>query len=211
MKRLWGFYLGFLLAIPLVTLPWMLKNRWVRFALLTCGLLTVASLQVRWFHPHYMAPITGLVLFLVVEGLRHLRLWRWHGRSIGRFIVRAIIVIFIASIIPLLAQKMSVKPNAWYLQRARMLAQLREDGQRHLVIVRYGPKHSVHAEWVYNEADIDSSAAVWAREMDPAENRELLDYFRDRHAWLLDLSGRQSTLKLLPYPTVLSSRDSARG
>jgi hypothetical protein len=113
-------------------------------------------------------------------------------------------VIFILSPIPLLAQKMRAKPNPWYLQRARIIAELKQDGERHLVIVRYGPTHSVHSEWVYNEADIDSAPVVWAREMDTAQNRKLLDYFRDRHVWLLDVNGRQAALKLLPYPTALA-------
>jgi hypothetical protein len=39
---------------------------------------------------------------------------------------------------------------------------------------------------VYNAADIDHSKVVWAREMDPASNRELLRYFKVRKAWLVE-------------------------
>ena len=62
-------------------------------------------------------------------------------------------------------------------ERARLLEMLEQDGDRHLVIVRYRPDHLVRCEWVYNRADIDTATVVWAREMDPEHNRELLDYY----------------------------------
>jgi hypothetical protein len=55
-----------------------------------------------------------------------------------------------------------------------------------LILVRYSPTHYIHAEWVYNRADIDGAAVVWARDMGMEKNRELLDYYRDRKAWLLE-------------------------
>jgi hypothetical protein len=53
-------------------------------------------------------------------------------------------------------------------------------------MVRYTPDHTPHEDWVYNDADIDSAPIVWAREMDPARNAELLRYFHDRRVWLLE-------------------------
>ena len=41
-------------------------------------------------------------------------------------------------------------------------------------------------EWVYNAADIDSAKVVWARDMTPALNRELIGYFKDRRMWLVE-------------------------
>ncbi len=52
-------------------------------------------------------------------------------------------------------------------------------------------------EWVYNRADIDAAKVVWARDMSPAENRELLDYFRDRRAWLVEADAAPP--KVTPY------------
>jgi len=43
-------------------LPWMLRDRWTLFALLTCGLLSVGLLMETWLQEHYAAPITGLIL-----------------------------------------------------------------------------------------------------------------------------------------------------
>ena len=39
--------------------------------------------------------------------------------------------------------------------RESIISRLKDGGGRHLVLVRDGHDHSVHEEWVYNEADID--------------------------------------------------------
>jgi len=65
--------------------------------------------------------------------------------------------------------------------------------------VSYGPKHSFQDEWVYNEADIDTAKVVWARDMDKAQNHELVDYFKDRHVWLLEVDWDDHMAKLKPY------------
>jgi hypothetical protein len=39
---------------------------------------------------------------------------------------------------------------------------------------------------VYNGADIDGSKVVWAREMDAADNLELMRYYGDRKVWLVE-------------------------
>jgi len=51
---------------------------------------------------------------------------------------------------------------------------------------------------VYNEADIDGSKVVWARDMSPEENEELIRYFRDRQVWLLEADETPPKLSLYP-------------
>ena len=96
-------------------------------------------------------------------------------------------------------------PMTWYhtpdgnVGRARVLAQLSAMDGKQLAIVRYRPDHNaVMNEWVYNRADIDGSKVVWAREMDARANRELLEYFRDRRAWLVEAD--ETPPKVSPYP-----------
>jgi len=84
-------------------------------------------------------------------------------------------------------------------ERAAILNDLKNQPGRHLVIVRYNPKHSYHAEWVYNEADIDGAKVIWARDMDAEHNRQLLDYFKDRQIWLVEAD--EMPPRLTPYPS----------
>jgi hypothetical protein len=57
---------------------------------------------------------------------------------------------------------------------------------RHLLLVRYRPEHDPRSSWVANGADIDGSKVVWANDMGPQQNQELIDYFSDRKVWLVE-------------------------
>jgi hypothetical protein len=191
------------LTVPLVMLSWILRDWWSRFALLTCGLLTAGLSMETYFFMHYAAPITGLVFALMLQAMRQLRLWRWRGRQTGRFMVWTISMICVASFIVAFAQQIWLHRSAQMLPRARILAQLKEAEGHHLVIVRYGPRHSLNEDWVYNEADIDGAKVVWAREMDGPQNRRLFEYFKDRHVWLVEVGKDHSSPELAPYPVGL--------
>ena len=66
------------------------------------------------------------------------------------------------------------------------------------MILRYSAKHDLGAEWVYNGGDIDAAPVVWAQEMDAEAMARLLDYFRDRQAWLVEPD--QPEIRPVPYP-----------
>jgi MFS family permease len=84
-----------------------------------------------------------------------------------------------------------------------VLASLRAMDGRHLAIVRYRPDHEILEEWVYNEADIDGSSVVWARDMGAAKNQELIDYYKDRRVWLVEPD--EKPVRVTPHPPDLSS------
>jgi len=85
----------------------------------------------------------------------------------------------------------------WFRDRARIMHDLTPNLGTHLVIVRYSAEHNGHAEWVYNGADIDGSAVVWARDMGKDRNRKLTDYFSGRRVWLLEADSQPA--HLVPY------------
>jgi hypothetical protein len=95
-------------------------------------------------------------------------------------------------------------PIPWYSSklvslegRDQLIQQLRRLGGKHLVMVRYAPSHTPHQEYVYNDADIDASDIVWARELEPPdEKRPLLEYYRGRTIWLLQ---PDQSKELVPY------------
>ena len=84
------------------------------------------------------------------------------------------------------------------LPRASVQKQLEQLPGRHLAIVRYSPGHNpTSIDWVYNAADIDGAKVVWAREMTPVRDRELIDYFAGRQVWLV--KADHTPPEVLPY------------
>ena len=185
------------LALALAALPCVLmRDRWMRFALLLGILFMIGLLADVWMFPHYAAPAAALALLLTLQSMRHLRWWQWRGRPIGQFVVRGMLVLCLVE--PAILYQGLARPAGWSSQRASILANLKRTGEQHLVVVRYGPEHSPSDEWVYNEADIDGAKVVWAREMDAAQDSKLLEYFKGRRVWLLEADARVPTP--VPYP-----------
>jgi hypothetical protein len=197
------FFVGVVLGIPLLFVPLGMRRKWLQFAALTCGLVFagVYSNGGAGF-PHYLAPITGLIVLLLIQGARYLNAWRLRGYRTGRTLIRILPIFAFCLGVAGLAMNWARAPVeqslVWNIERAGMQKTLAATGQQHLVMVRYSPDHAYGEEWTYNESDIDRSQIVWARELTSEKNDKLLKYFADRQIWLLDAdvsSGR----KLVPY------------
>jgi hypothetical protein len=200
----WQFYIGPALTLPFLILAGISGDRRLRFLLLAGAIFTGALAVGVFFNPHYAAPATALFFILLVQCLRRLRLWKWHGNQTGVLLVRSIVPI---SVVMLLAVACAPAKFAkqwpdysWYYflpsqtPRSRILERLNEMAGRHLVIVRYGANHYPFNEWVYNEPDIDHSKVVWAREMAPDQNQRLIQYFSGRRVWLAEPDRKPSGL-----------------
>jgi hypothetical protein len=204
------FYFGVVLLAPFVMLPRVLRDRRIRFLVLAGSFLGVGLVVDIWLIPHYIAPFAAGVYVIFLQCMRHLRASRPHGRSAGLFLVRAIPVLcLVLATLRLYAQPLNIELPNWELltaygttphglPRARVLAELEKRPGGQLAIVRYTPGHDIFDEWVYNAADIDNSKVVWSREMDSAGNLELLKYFKDRKAWLIEPDF--SPPRVSPYP-----------
>lgn len=202
----WIIFLGPALTIPLLALPWAMRDAKLCFPLIAAGVFLIGLAVEIWTHPHYVAPATGLIYLLVLQCMRHLKLWQWRGKPVGISLLRAIPVVGCAMIIlrvgAVMAHTQIEQP--WprgNLARASMLQTLQHSPGQHLALVRYSQTHNFHQEWVYNAADIDASKVVWARDMDPQSNQELLHYFKNRRVWLIEPD--QSPPRISPYPLTL--------
>ena len=197
----WKFYVGPLFTLPLLMLPWTFRDRRIRFPLLAGALLLLATAVETWTSPHYLAAATGLLYLALMQCMRHLRLWSWRCRPFGAAIVRAIPVICCALIVLRVAAVASgaqIEPP-WprgNLERAAILRKLQASPGQHIVIVSYGPGHDLDHEWVYNDASIDAAKVIWARDMGPLGDAELLQYFHDRRVWRLNPDQYPSRLEL---------------
>jgi hypothetical protein len=194
------------LVLPLLLLPLAARGRRTRFAVVTV-VWTIAVMGLStWFLPHYAAPLVGLVLVAYGECLLWLSKLSVGRRQIGRQIAAATVVawflIGVGNISFFYASRMRGSTNgplAWAVQRRLIADTLSHGGQRNLVVVRYGGTHRPDAEWVYNAADIDGSPVVWARDMGAAGNAPLLNYFRERRAWLVEVDGNNGPFRVTPY------------
>ena len=181
-----SFYWGAILVIPvLIMFRRLLLDRRVRWLLVAALLFLLGECANAFSLPHYLAPLTGLLFAAVIQAMRHLRFWRPGGQPVGRCLVSLIPALSV--VLCLIHVAAAPLDSTAALERARVQQQLNRLPGRQLAIVRYTPQHHpLSVVWVYNPADIDSAPVVWAREMGPAEDRALIDYFKNRNVWLVE-------------------------
>ena len=198
-QDLFNFYAGKELALCLLGLPWVLRDRRVRFLLVQFGVCAAGLFAVVWFWPHYAAPLAATIFALLVQGLRHVRRWRVRGWAVGIGFSRAVVLMSLGTIVgqALAAGPAPFSVNTTWARRDLVAAQLEAMPGQQLVIVRYGPQHDPSQEWVYNRADIDSAKIVWAREIPGVDIQPLLDYFHGRKVWLAQPDS--TPVQLAPY------------
>jgi len=195
---MWIFYISPVLMPPLFWLPWAIRDRRVRLLLIAGAAGVTGSLLVVFFNIHYVAPIAPVIVALVVQCIRHLRLWSWDGRPVGLFLARSVVVMCVL-LIPAQVRIFAAPPEPGTERsigpgRAAIEAQLGSLPQGQLVLVRYGTNHDPLRDWVCNGADVDHAKVVWARDMGAAQNDELLRYYGDRRVWLLEADANPTQL-----------------
>ncbi len=184
------FLLGLGPALALWLVPWRGRPGAALLAV-SCALVVAGQSLVRWWFPHYPAPATVAFFLLMLLSLRRLAGWRRHGRPVGRAAPLAVVAIYLV----LLAVELPAHrpdPSAWNVARQRIERELATLPGKHLVLV-YPPN-----DWISNSADVDAATVVWARQVDEASDRRLVEYFRDRRIWWLDLTG-SGTPTPVPY------------
>jgi len=172
--------------------------------------------------PHYGAAFAGVFYLRFLQSLQRLWSWRPWDKPLGMALAVLLIALLGGKLGNTLfdlirygendsrftaqrdAFSQSIEADGADFKPARhsVLQALQQQPGRQLVLVRYTPEHNPHREWVYNRADIDASPIVWAREMGPAQDGPLLEYFHDRRVWLLEPD--YSPPKLTPYPSGVS-------
>jgi hypothetical protein len=213
------FVYGPVLTAPLVFFPWAVRVRRLRPLAATGAVFALGLALNAWLFPHYAAPFIAALYLFLLQTMRRLRLWRPGGQPYGLALVRfAPLACLLLAGIRLFAAPLGIAiprfPTMWYgteplgLAREHVAQQLESCPGKQLAIVRYAANHSVFDDWVYNAAEIDGAHVVWARETGGDAGAELLRYFRDRTAWLVEPDANPP--RISPYATSSTTSDSGR-
>jgi hypothetical protein len=204
---MWDFF-----ATPWYSIPILLAARskdrlvWASSGIIIA--MIIAALCYPFFAPHYMAAVSCLMIFVVVCGFISLWSWKFEGKPLGQYLT---VLLMLGGLLkaPLdmvhPEHKENFSSNVANFSsdvvnsRAFITDKLLSAGGRHVVFVRYGPKHNFSSEWVYNPANIDASRIVWCRWTGPTEDAEVIRYYKGRQFWLVDVDGDRAATQFSLY------------
>ena len=194
LKRLAGrvrFYRFFFLPPLYLALPaffWSFRDPRMRYVFFVLLMFCIGTNVYPYFYAHYVAGVTCLFLLVTVASLENLRRLTIAHHLVGPDAVRVILLLCGAHFVfwygvQLSSNQQFAKDLEQYESwdevnhgdldgRIGVNNQLAQAPGKQLVFVRYWPKHAI-TEWVYNGADIDRQAVVFARDLGAIENQKL--------------------------------------
>lgn len=192
------------------------NRRYYFFGLSFLGCLFLET-SATYNQNHYYAPFIPVILIFLAAAV-------WTGaqkiygagiKSLTHSLLPAIILVqaLWVFVLPSYFKASLPDPENSQFNYERVLASL--PGQ-HLVLVDYSTGNLTSHDgrynqltalsWIYNAPDIDRSRVVWANDLGLPANRQLFDYFANRHLWILGFDEKFRA-KLLscenietPYP-----------
>ncbi len=193
-------------VLPLLLLPLAARERRARFALITVVWTVLGMTLAPWFLAHYAAPMVGCVLIVYGTCLLWMSRLTVANVAVGKKLVAATLGLWASvglynTTLAYVSRRQGSTYSSllWSRQRQLIADTLTRGGRRALVVVKYGPKHWMNSEWVYNSADIDSSAIVWAHDKGDPGNAPLLSYFRNRDVWTVEVTGDDGPYRVSRY------------
>jgi hypothetical protein len=212
------FFLGPALTLPFLMLAAGSRRRLLKrcspdLALLLVVLCVsaIGLLLPTYYGPSYAAALTCVIYALLVAAMQNIRRWRWRSKSTGLAIVRSVpaicvLMLLVRAVVPLAGlPSPQMMPLTWCsphifdeLNRASVQADLESKPGLQLALVRYRQDRLQPVDWVANLADIDSQKVIWANDLGPEQNRELIEYFKDRQVWLVE--PNKTPPQISPYP-----------
>ena len=191
----WAYLIGPVLTIPFLV-PLFSFDR--KFRPLIYSLLAIATLNLfqLLLYPYHLAPVVPVIFCLIALGAQRIFAWLTPlGVAQARcFALLLPIALLFATAVKQFGDELDIPTSSYWERgyewhrdaRAAIVDWLRMRPGNHLVIVRYASGHPVNQEWVYNGTRLDKSKIIWARETDKASDLELLKYYNDRKAWLVE-------------------------
>jgi len=198
------------LYLAAIAFFWRLREYRFVWVVLTLAIFALGINFFPAFQTHYLAAVTCLFILIAVTGLEQIGRLTIRGQHTGQEAAALILLLCSAQFLFWYAMhaaenlefaREAIHYETWdainHGNPARRIMVAQElagiPGQL-LVFVHYTPQHIFQDEWVYNQADIDASRVVWARDLGPEENQKLLPYYPHRIALLLEPDFRQPKL-----------------
>jgi hypothetical protein len=197
MQEYWRFFLGPALTVPLLMLGRVWRGRKMLLIGASGGLFAV--LIEGGASPHYLAPATAILIAIVVECCRHLRASRVYIVKFLPLTMALVLTLRIGAQNLGLPYTQKLNFQSWCCRvegnhnKARIAAVLELIPGNHLVFVRAKTDEYNLLQWIYNDADIDRSRIVWARDLGPERNAELARYYSGRQVWMVDPNVEPAT------------------
>jgi hypothetical protein len=198
MQEYWRFFLGPALTVPLIMIGHVWRGRRRILLIGACGGLFVVLIE-GGASPHYLAPAAAVLIAIVVECCRHLR-------ASGVYVVK-LLPVMMALVLTLrigaqslgLPYTQQLNFQSWCCRvegnhnKARIAAALDLIPGNHLVFVRAKTDEYNLLQWIYNDADIDGSRIVWARDLGAERDAELVKYYASRQVWMVNPNVEPAT------------------
>jgi len=204
---LWIFFFGPALSGALLFATQILSTPRLRVIWAAAGVVGLQALTEQSAYAHYVAPAAPVIMLFIVRGFQRLAQCRPLRIPWGPAMVRLaaplmllVIGIRAVALCPAWSPPAETTYISWCCTDARLrdreplIQKLLEQPGKHLVLVSYDLKRYDTVEWVYNEPDIDHSRIVFARDMGPKENQELLKYYSDRRLWRVRIDAKAYVL-----------------
>ena len=196
-QEYWRFFLGPVLTVPLIMIGRVWRGR--RLLLIGASGGLFAILIEGGASPHYLAPAAAILIAIIVECCRHLRASRVYIVKFLPLAMAAVLTLRIGAQTIGLPYTQKVNFQSWCCRvegnhnKARIAAALDLIPGNHLVFVRAKTDEYNLLQWIYNDADIDASRIVWARDLGPESNAKLVKYYAARRVWIVDPNVEPAT------------------
>jgi hypothetical protein len=196
-QEYWRFFIGPMLTIPLILLPQVWRRRRMLFLALSGALFAI--LLEGAASPHYLAPATAVIVAILVECIRHLRAARTMDIAWLPAVMALVLVLRIGAQAVGLPYTQALNFQSWCcrvegnLNKSKIARELGNVPGKHLVLVKAKTDPYNLFQWIYNDADIDASEIVWARDLGRERDAQLAGYFHDRDVWIVDPNVEPAT------------------
>ncbi|HTM12489.1 MAG TPA: hypothetical protein VL127_06245 [Bryobacteraceae bacterium] len=189
-EEYWRFFFGPVLTIPLI----MLGRVWQRRKMLFAGLAGAfaAILLEGAASPHYLAPAAAVLIAILVECCRHLQGARIRILPLLPAVMALVLALRIGAEQAGLSYTQELNFQTWCCRvegnrnKPRIMAELAKTPGNHLVFIKAKTDTHNLFQWIYNDADIEGSRFVWARDLGDAENARLAASMAGRRVWMVD-------------------------